>query len=254
MLTNPTLDKLQALRLGGMARALEEQLQNPAFQELEFAERLAMLVDREEIDRVNRLANRRLKRARLRQNATIEDVDFRAPRGLDKAMFLQLASCRWVEEHLNVLITGPASAGKSFLGCALAQKACREGYGVLYVRVPRLLGDLASARGDGRHPKLLASLARTRVLVLDDWGLGSLSDFGRHDLLEILEDRYECRSTIVTSQLPVGKWHDALGDPTLADAILERLVHNAYRIELKPNAESMRKKKHAGVRSGGAPS
>jgi DNA replication protein DnaC len=240
MLTHPTLDRLHALQLHGMARAFEEQLALPEMAELGFAERLGLLVDREATYREDRRLAGRLKQARLRQEAAVEDVDFRTPRGLDKRLFLALSSCQWIGQHLNVLITGPTGAGKSFLACALAHKACREGYTVAYQRLPRLLSELALARGDGRYPKLLAGLGKPRLLVLDDWALHPLTDAGRRDLLEILEDRHGRRSTLVTSQLPVATWHDALGDPTLADAILDRLVHNAHRIELR--GESMRKR------------
>ena len=241
MLTHPTLDKLQALRLTGMAKALEEQLQMTGLEELSFVERLGLLVDREMTDRENRRLKDRLAKARFRQAAAVEDVDLRTPRGLDRSQFLALCSCQWVTQHLNVLITGPTGAGKSFLACALAQKACREGFTALYHRLPRLLSELSTAKADGRYPKLLSSLARTDVLVLDDWGLHPLTDSHRRDLLEILKDRYGNRSTVVTSQLPIAAWHDAIGDATLADAVLDRLVHNAYELQLK--GESRRKTK-----------
>ncbi len=241
MLTHPTLDKLQALRLTGMAKALEEQLQMTGLEELGFVERLGLLVDRELTDRENRRLKDRLAKARFRQAAAVEDVDLRTPRGLDRSQFLALCSCQWVTQHLNVLITGPTGAGKSFLACALAQKACREGFSALYHRLPRLLAELSTAKADGRYPKLLSSLARADVLVLDDWGLHPLTDSHRRDLLEILEDRYGNRSTVVTSQLPIASWHDAIGDATLADAVLDRLVHNAYELQLK--GESRRKSK-----------
>jgi DNA replication protein DnaC len=226
-----------------MARAFEEQLQMPDLSELSFAERLGLLVDREASDRESRRLARRLKQAKLRQDAAIEDLDFRTPRGLDKSLILALAGCGWIEQRLNVLVTGPTGVGKSYLACALAHKACREGYTVLYHRLSRLLAELALARGDGRYPKLLDRLGKARLLVLDDWGLEPLTDIHRRDLLEILEDRYDRRSTLVASQLPIDAWHDALGEPTLADAILDRLVHNAHRIELR--GDSMRKRRAA---------
>lgn len=242
MLIHPTLEKLQSLRLTGMIKALEEQLSmSEGLEDLGFAERLGLLVDREMTERENRRLKTRLEKARLRQAAAVEDVDLRTPRGLDRSLFMTLCSCQWIRQHLNLLITGPTGAGKSFLACALAQKACREGFTAIYHRVPRLLAELGTARADGRYPKLLAGLARADLLVLDDWGLHPLSDPQRRDLLEILEDRYACRSTLVTSQLPVATWHDAIGDATLADALLDRLVHNAYQLPLK--GESMRKKR-----------
>jgi DNA replication protein DnaC len=239
MLTHPTLEKLQALRLTGMLKGLEEQLQMSGLEELGFAERLGLLVDREMTERENRRLKDRLAKARLRQAAAVEDVDLRMPRGLDRSLFVSLCSCQWVSQHLNVLITGPTGAGKSFLACALAQKACREGFTAAYHRVPRLLSDMGTAKADGRYSKLLVNLARIDVLVLDDWGMHPLGDGQRRDLLEIMEDRYGCRSTVVTSQLPVDTWHDAIGDATLADALLDRLVHNAYQLKLK--GESRRK-------------
>lgn len=240
MLTHPTLEKLQSLKLLGMVKALEEQMQMSDIGELGFEQRLGLLVDREVTERRNRKLRIRLKKAKLRLNASLEDIDYRSPRGLDKSLLLRLASCQWVEEHDNILITGPTGVGKSFLACALAHKACREGYRTLYFRLPRLLQEMSIARGDGRYGKVLTNLAKTDLLVLDDWGLQPLDDHGRRDILEILEDRHKVRSTLVTSQLPVQHWHEAVGDQTLADAILDRLVHNAYKINLK--GESMRKK------------
>jgi len=241
MLTHPTLDKLQALKFTGMAEALAEQMNMPDIDTLSFEERLGLLIDREVTARENRRLSSRLRRARLKHNAALEDIDYRHPRGLDRALIQSLASCRWVTEHLNILITGPTGVGKTWLACALAQKACREGHSALYLRLPRLLQDMAIAKGDGRYPKLLATLAKTEVLILDDWGLAKLTAEQRRDLLEILEDRHGTRSTLATSQLPVDKWHDLIGDPTLADAILDRLVHNAYKINLK--GDSMRKRR-----------
>ncbi|SRR3972149_5122706 len=241
MLTNPTLEKLHALRLTGMAQAFEEQINMPQIDSLSFEERLGLMVDREMTQRENRHLKTRLQKAKLRQTAAIEDVDYRHPRGLDRALMTKLASCAWISHHHNVLITGPTGCGKTFLACALAHKACREGYTAHYLRVPRLLQDLHIAKGDGRYGKILSGLARTHLLVFDDWGLSKLTDEQRHDLLEIIEDRHGLRSTIVATQLPLDKWHDIIGDPTLADAILDRLIHNAYKITLK--GESMRKTK-----------
>lgn len=240
MLTHPTLEKLHSLKLNGMAKALEEQIQMEDLKELSFEERLGLLVDREVTERRNRKLRTLLKKAKLRLNASIEDIDYRHPRGLDKSLTLSLASCQWVEEHNNILITGPTGVGKSYLACALAQKACREGYRTLYFRLTRLLQELTMARGDGRYGKMLINLAKNDLLVIDDWGLAPLDDHGRRDILEILEDRHNVRSTLVTSQIPVQNWHEIIGDPTLADAILDRLVHNAYKITLK--GESMRKR------------
>jgi DNA replication protein DnaC len=239
MLTHPTLDKLQRLKFTGMARALAEQMTMPDIAELDFEERLGLLIDRELTERENRRLSNRLRRARLKHNAALEDIDYRHPRGLDKSLMRALSACRWVAEHLNILITGPTGVGKTWLACALAQKACREGYSALYLRLPRLLQEMAIAKGDGRYPKLLLTLAKTEVLILDDWGLAKLTAEHRRDLLEILEERHGSASTLATSQLPIDQWHDTIGDPTLADAILDRLIHNAYRIELR--GESMRK-------------
>jgi DNA replication protein DnaC len=240
MLNNPTLEKLRSLKLSGMVKALEEQIGIPDLKELTFEQRLGLLVDREVTERQNRKLRTYLKKAKLRLNASLEDIDYRHPRGLDKSLTLSLASCQWIQEHNNILITGPTGVGKSYLACALAQKACRQDYRTLYFRLSRLLQELAMARGDGRYGKMLINLAKNDLLVIDDWGLVPLDDHGRRDILEILEDRHNVRSTIVTSQIPVQNWHEIIGDPTLADAILDRLVHNAYKITLK--GESMRKK------------
>ncbi|MDH5191969.1 MAG: IS21-like element helper ATPase IstB [Gammaproteobacteria bacterium] len=240
MLYHPTLDKLRILKFSGMCLALEEQMQSLDITQLSFEERLGLLVDREITERDNRRLTSRLRQARLKQQACLEDIDYQANRGLDKTLLLKLSDCQWVKKSINILITGPTGVGKSWVACALAQKACREGYSAYYHRLTRLLQELPLARGDGSYAKLLARLAKTDVLVLDDWGLVKLNAEQRRDLLEILEDRHGSRATIITSQLPLDQWHDIIGDATLADAIMDRLVHNAYKINL--TGESMRKK------------
>lgn len=239
MLTHPTHDRLVALGLTGMAKALEEQRRQPNVASLTFEERLGLLVDREAIERENKRLVTRLKFANLRQNATIEDLNTKAARGLDKALFAKLATGEWIARRQDLLITGKTGTGKSWLACALGHKACRDDRPVLYHRVPRLLDALALARGDGRHARLLKSLARAELLILDDWGLAPMTSEQGRDLLEIVDDRHGRASTIVTSQLPVDDWHDVIADPTVADAVLDRLVHTAHRLSL--NGESLRK-------------
>jgi DNA replication protein DnaC len=241
MLNHPTHDTLTQLRLYGMARALAEQARQPEIESLSFEERLGLLVDRERTERQNRQTTSRLRRARLKQPAVAEDIDYRHPRGLDKTLFRRLLTGDWVTGHQNILICGPTGVGKTYLACALANAACRQGRTALYQRLPRLFEELAVSRGDGRYAKLMASLAKVDVLILDDWGLALLDDERRRDLLELLDERYQTRSTIITSQLPVATWHDSLGDPTLADAILDRLVHHAHPLNLV--GESLRKLK-----------
>ena len=239
MLTHPTMEKLNHLKLTGMVKALTEQQQMAEVDSLSFEERLGLLVDREATERETRKLATRLKKAKLRQSASVEDIDFRRSRGMDKALILSLAACAWITKGVNVLICGPTGVGKSYLACALAHKACLEGCTALYLRLPRLFEELRLAKADGRYGKLMLSYAKTDLLVLDDWGLTPMTDPQRRDLLELMEDRYGLKSTIITSQLPVTSWHDAIGDPTMADAILDRIVHNAHKIEMK--GESMRK-------------
>jgi DNA replication protein DnaC len=243
MLEHPSLEKLQTLRLTGMLKALQEQQNTQDIQSLSFEERLGLLLDREMTERQSKRLQTRLKKAKLRHQAAVEDIDYRHPRGLDKSQALRLSDCQWIKEHQNLIITGPTGIGKTWLACAFAHKACREGFNALYTRLPRLLQDLAIARGDGRYPKLMKELAKTNLLILDDWGLSPIKGDQLRDLLEVLEDRHDLHSTLVTSQLPVDTWYDYLGDPTLADAILDRLIHNAHRIPLR--GESMRKHKEA---------
>ena len=234
MLTTPTLDRLKGLRLAAFAAAWEAQQQDPAVAALGFDERLALLVDAEWLARENKRLQTALREAKLRlSQACVEGIDYAARRELDKPLLRQLATGRWVHEHQNVLITGMTGTGKTYVACALAQQACRQGARALYRRVPRLFDELTLAHADGSYLRLLARFARADVLVLDDWGLGGLRDQDRRDLLEILEDRTGTRATIVTSQLPPTKWHDYLADPTTADAICDRLLNPAHRLALK---------------------
>jgi DNA replication protein DnaC len=239
VLTHPTLDQLHGLGLNGMARAFASLAADPNAASLTHAEWLGLLLDHEATDRQDRRLKARLRYARLRHQASIEDVDYRTARGLDRALFQALAGGRWIEEAQNVIIEGPTGVGKSWLACALGHKACRDNRSVLYQRTPRLFSDLTLGKGDGRYPRLMRALGGVKLLILDDWGLEPLSPEQRHDLLEIMEDRYGRGATLITSQLPVDRWHGVIGDPTLADAILDRLVHNAHRIQLK--GESLRK-------------
>jgi DNA replication protein DnaC len=240
MLNEQTFDKLYLMKLIGMAEGFKEQLDQPSLRDLSFEERFGMLVERQWAWKENKRLKRLLKEAKLKLQASIEDIDYKAPRGMEKSVILSLASCGWIRNHQNLLISGPTGVGKTFLACAFAQKACREGFRTLYLRSPQLFYQIALARADGTYATLMKRLAKTHLIVIDDLGLAPLTDPERRDLLEVIEDRHGSGSTLVTSQLPIENWHDHIGDPTIADAILDRLIHNAHRIQLK--GDSMRKK------------
>jgi DNA replication protein DnaC len=241
MLTQQTLDKMNAMKLLGMTDALQQQMGTGEYTRLSFEERLGLLIDGEWTAREQRKLTRRLQVAKLRYPASLEDVDFKHPRGLDRQQVLSLGNCGWIQSRHNLLITGPTGIGKSYLACAFAERACRRGHSAAYLRLPRLLQQLAVARGDGSYARILARLARLELLAIDDWLLAPLRDTERRDLIEVVEDRSERSSTLIASQLSAKDWHAAIGDPNLADAMCDRLLHNAHRLELK--GPSMRRTK-----------
>jgi DNA replication protein DnaC len=244
MLNQQTIEKLHAMKLIGMADAFNEQLTQPDLDRLSFEERFGIIVDRQWTWKENYRMQRYLKQAKLKIVACVEDIDYKTPRGIDQSVMMSLISCDWIRQHQNIIITGPTGAGKTFLACALANKACREGYRTFYIRSPKLYYELAVSRGDGSYGNLINKLARTQILVIDDLGLAPMTDSERRDLLEVIEDRHGSASTIVTSQLPIENWHEHIGDPTIADAILDRLIHNAHKIKMKGG--SMRRR-HSGL-------
>jgi DNA replication protein DnaC len=241
MLNHPTLDKLKQLRLHAMVHALKEQSENASIHAFSFEERLSLLVDIEITSRDNQRLEQRLRKAKMKHPACVEDIDYATPRGLDKSLLLSLTQGQWVKAHQNILIVGPTGTGKTFLGCALAHKACLLGYTSRYYRLPRLLADLQLSKGDGRYARLLNELSKVDVLLLDDFGLTPFSDEDARNLLEIVDERHEKHATLFTSQLPVKLWHETIGNGTLADAILDRLIHHAHRVEMQ--GESLRKKR-----------
>lgn len=250
MIQQVTLEKLRSMRLNGFAAALEEQNESASYGALGFDERLGLLVDCEMTHREDRRLTRLLRNAKLKYRATVEEIDYRPRRGLDRAVVRGLVQGEWLRAQQNLIVVGKTGSGKTFLACAFANEACRRGYTSAYYRAPRLLHDLAVARADGTYQKLLTRLAKTTLLIIDDWLIAPPTQQQRHDLLEILEDRYEVGSTLVTTQLEVKHWHEAIGDPTLADAICDRLIHNAHRIEVKGG--SMRKERSGLTQKGKA--
>ncbi|TVQ76051.1 MAG: AAA family ATPase [Flavobacteriales bacterium] len=241
MLLHPIIEKLKQLRLNTIANAIKDQAMQAGIKDLSFEERLGLLVDLEMTARESKRLQSRLKNAKFKEDACFEDIDYHTPRGLDKSVLASLSQCSWVDGHKNILIIGPTGSGKTFLACALAHKACTLDHTAKYYRLPRLLSDIALSKNDGRYSKLTQELAKPDVLILDDFGLVAFSDENRRDLLEIIDDRYKKRSTIVTSQLPVKLWHETIGNGTLADAILDRLIHNSYRLDMNMSVDSMRK-------------
>ncbi len=239
MLNQQTLEQLRTLKLTGMLDALDQQQAQPATHDLSFDERLALLVEREVLHRENRRLARLLKVAKLRVHACVEDIDYRHPRGLEKSRMAALASGHWIRQSHNLCITGPTGCGKTWLACALGNQACRQGLAVRYLRLPNLFEQLRIAHGDGSYPRLMNQLLKMDLLILDDWGIQKITAAQRHDLMEVIEDRHGRRSTLIASQLPIDHWHDHIGEATLADAILDRLLHSAHRLDLR--GDSMRK-------------
>jgi DNA replication protein DnaC len=239
MLNEQTMEKLIAMKLNGMADAFKEQLEQPDIHELSFEERFGLLVDRHWIWKEDRRMKRLLGNAKLKVNACIEDINYKIPRGIDRSVVLRLASCQWIQSTQNIIITGSTGVGKTYLSCAFANKACREGFAVLYKRAPKLFQEIAIAKADGSYTKLMNKFAKAKLLIIDDFGLSPLSDPERRELLEVIEDRQGLSSTIIVSQVPIENWHESIGDPTIADAILDRLIHNAHKFDLE--GDSMRK-------------
>jgi len=239
MLNEQTFGKLYAMKLNGMADAFKEQMMQPDMNELSFEERFAFLVDQHWTWKEDRRMKTLLRNAKLKENACIEDIDYKSPRGINKSLILSLSACDWIKNSQNIIITGPTGVGKTYLSCALANRVCRKGYSSLYKRSPRLFQEISIARADGSYPKLMNKLAKAKVLIVDDFCIAPMKDTERRDLLEVIEDRHGLCSTIISTQVPMKNWFEAIGDPTLADAILDRLIHNTHKINLK--GESMRK-------------
>ncbi len=239
MLNEQTFEKLYAMKLNGMADAFKEQMMQPDMNELSFEERFAFLVDQHWTWKDDRRMKTLLRNAKLKENACIEDVDYKTPRGINKSLILSLSGCDWIKNAQNIIITGSTGVGKTYLACALGNSACRKGFSSLYKRSPRLFQEIAIARADGTYPKLMNKIAKAKVLIIDDFCITPIMDADRKDLLEVIEDRQGIGSTIISTQVPMKSWFDAIGDPTIADAVLDRLIHNAHKINLK--GESMRK-------------
>ena len=239
MLNEQTLEKLYSMRLNGMADAFKDQIMQPEMNELSFEERFAFLVDQHWTWREDRRLKTLLRNAKLKDNACIEDIDYKSPRGINKSLILSLSSCDWIRNTQNIIITGPTGVGKTYLACAFANSACRKGFSSLYKRLPRLFQEVSIARADGTYPKLMNKIAKVKVLIIDDFCITPVKEPERKDLLEVIEDRQGISSTIISTQIPVKNWFEAIGDPTIADAVLDRLIHNAHKIDLK--GESMRK-------------